>query len=203
MTEAPPPRPSVVGLTSLVRDLSTETYLYAHEVARRLGLHPSDLSAMGVIARSARAGRAVTAGELSRQVRLSPAAVSALLDRLEGVGHVERRRHATDRRKVVLDVTRIAQEASREMFTPLAVHLRSSLSGYSDAELELAARIVRDMTEATRRARAEGLPKVATPPDKAFIATGPTGRIVSASAALDQRTPSPEDPPAHRQEDVT
>lgn len=153
--ESPGPGEPVVGR---VRALSFETQQYVDAVARHLGLHRSDVAAIGVLTAAARAGEEMSPGELARTMNMSAAAVSALLDRLERVGHVRRGRHATDGRRLVIERTRSAQLTSREMFRPLREEQEAALAGYSDDDLALAARVLADLTEAARRAGQRPLP---------------------------------------------
>ena len=61
-----------------------------------------------------------TASAIARQVRLTPAAVTALIDRLETRGFVRRRPDPSDRRKVLVEMAeataRLAAEAELKLF---------------------------------------------------------------------------------------
>ncbi len=153
-------RPAVREVSSRLRTMSSATQGYADRVSRHLDVHRTDLSAMSVIAQSAARGRSTSAGELARRLLMSPAAVTALVDRLERAGHVRRERDERDRRRVVLGLTGYAGEVSGVMFQPLARHLRAALSAYSDEELDLVARVLDDAIAATRVAVAAPLPEV-------------------------------------------
>ena len=141
-----------------VRALSFETQQYVDAVARRLGLHRSDVAAVGVLIDSARAGEEMSPGDLARTMNMSAAAVSALVDRLERAGHVRRERHETDGRRLVIERTRMAQRTSREMFRPLLEEQKAALAGYTEDEPAVAARVLADLTAASRRAYERPLP---------------------------------------------
>lgn len=161
----PAGRASVQEVSSRLRTMASVSQGYADRVSRHLDVHRSDLSAMAVIARGTASGRPTSAGELARGLLLSPAAVTALVDRLERAGHVQRERDAHDRRRVVLGLTGYAGTVSGAMFRPLSKHLREALSVYSDDELDLVARVLDDAIAATRVASAEPLPAVPSPQD--------------------------------------
>src|SRR5918997_1648785 len=54
---------------------------------------------------------AATDREIEALMRLAPSTLTSLADRLERDGYVERRRHPTDRRTVVLALTRQGERA--------------------------------------------------------------------------------------------
>lgn len=157
----PEPRRAVDGVLDRIREMSSAVQGYTDGVARHLGVHRTDLTAMGVVAQETRQGRCPTAGDLARALGLSRPAVTAVLDRLERVGHVARGRDGVDRRRLVLRLTPHATTVSRGLFTPLSDHLRSALESYDDAELDLVERVLEDLVEAARDAVATPLPDLA------------------------------------------
>ena len=167
-------RPTVHTVAGRLREMSTLSQGYADRVSRHLEVHRSDLSAMGVIAQSARGGDTLSAGELARRLAMSPAAVTALVDRLVRAGHVQRERDERDRRRVTLGLTAHAGAVSAQMFRPLGQRLRSALSLYSDDELALVARVLDDVIAATKHALEQELPEVPpTPPTPGTVPVGP------------------------------
>ncbi|WP_233494239.1 MarR family winged helix-turn-helix transcriptional regulator [Renibacterium salmoninarum] len=62
-------------------------------------------------------------------MNLSSPATTALIDRLDRAGHVERRRSGTDRRQVQLASTEKAKQTGRALFGPLARHLSLAMQG--------------------------------------------------------------------------
>ena len=65
---------------------------------------------------AARRGEALTAGASAPAVELRSASVTALVDRLEKVGHVRRVRDPEDRRRVSLEMSDAAMAAGAEHF---------------------------------------------------------------------------------------
>jgi MarR family transcriptional regulator, organic hydroperoxide resistance regulator len=87
----------------------------------------------------------VTAGCLAKNAELSPASMTAMLDQLEELGYVARRRSAEDRRQVLVRLTdegRGKVEAKRRMWNEKFL---SILSEHSDEELDAAVRVMRTM----------------------------------------------------------
>ncbi|WP_158550763.1 MarR family transcriptional regulator [Geodermatophilus sp. TF02-6] len=85
----------------------------------------------------ARHEQALTAGRLAELTGLSTSATTAMLDRLERRGFLERRRDPDDRRKVVVAVTGRHVEELGGIFTELADTVRQVLDGYDDEQLQL------------------------------------------------------------------
>ncbi|WP_434993977.1 MarR family winged helix-turn-helix transcriptional regulator [Arthrobacter sp. Ld5] len=60
----------------------------------------TDMTALRVMLRAGQAGRPVSAAALSRELGISSAATTVLIDRLQRSGHAERRRNAADGRAI-------------------------------------------------------------------------------------------------------
>jgi DNA-binding MarR family transcriptional regulator len=85
----------------------------------------------------------VTAGCLAKNAELSPASMTAMLDQLEELGYVARRRSAEDRRQVLVTLT---DEGRARMETKRAAwneKFLAALGEHSDAELDAAVRVMR------------------------------------------------------------
>jgi DNA-binding MarR family transcriptional regulator len=134
-------------LALLLRRLTVELDAVGQRFAGLHGLGRTDVRALVAIMDAARAGRPMTAGALGAAVELSSASVTALVDRLERSGHVERVRDEHDRRRVVLEMTPVAMAAGGEFFGGLQRDLMAAMSAYGDAELDVVRRFLADMTE--------------------------------------------------------
>lgn len=110
---------------------------YIDSAARSARVHKTDLHALNAVLDSERSGDPATASDLARRLGLSAPATTALVDRLQKQGHVERRRDATDRRRVELHTTDLARQTGSGIFRPLAMALASMAEDYSDEELRL------------------------------------------------------------------
>lgn len=117
-----------------LRDLTSWVLLVHQAIAERLGLGMSDLKALDLAGWS---GGPVTAGRIAEVTGLSTSAVTALLDRLEGAGFIERRRDPADRRRIFVASTGKREREVAQAFQPLQGATQQLLSGYSPGELEL------------------------------------------------------------------
>lgn len=85
------------------------------ELAQRLGLGVNDMTAMDHLLQDGPLGPA----ELGNLLGMRSASATALVDRLEAMGHVERRPHPTDRRRLVVEPTAHAVEEVLGVIRPL------------------------------------------------------------------------------------
>ncbi|SFF64878.1 MarR family winged helix-turn-helix transcriptional regulator [Blastococcus tunisiensis] len=138
-------------LALLLRRLTVELDAVGQRFAQVHGLNRTDVRALVAIMDAARRGEALTAGRLGSAVELSSASVTALVDRLEKVGHVRRVRDTGDRRRVALEMSDSAMAAGAEHFGGLARDLAAAMEDYTDEELAVVRRFVLDMTAATMR----------------------------------------------------
>ena len=135
----------------LLRRLAVELDAVGERFAEIHGLNRTDVRALVAIMDAARAGQALTAGALGAAVDLSSASVTALLDRLERVGHVRRVRDDVDRRRVVLEISDAAMAAGGEFFGGLQRDLGTAMADYTDEELALVRRFLTEMTDVVVR----------------------------------------------------
>ncbi|HET8970347.1 MAG TPA: MarR family transcriptional regulator, partial [Candidatus Nanopelagicales bacterium] len=80
-------------------------------VGRQLGLGPADLRCLDWLADGPK-----TAGQLARATALTPAATTALVDRLARKGLVERYRSDEDRRQVLVRMTDVGMEQTMRFY---------------------------------------------------------------------------------------
>lgn len=72
--------------------------------------------------------------ELARRLQMTTGAVTALVDRLERSGHVQRASHPRDRRRVMLKRTTKADEDFTEEIAPMAMEILALAESLSDEE---------------------------------------------------------------------
>jgi DNA-binding MarR family transcriptional regulator len=128
-----------------LRAVTVELDLLAAEFAQRNGLHPTDLRALICLLDAARSGAPATPGQLGRQLGLNSAGTTALVDRLERLGHVRRTRDARDRRRVRLEVDEKAVALGWSFFGPLITEVVAALRALSRAELATVQHFLLDM----------------------------------------------------------
>jgi DNA-binding MarR family transcriptional regulator len=113
-----------------------------------LGLGPADLRCLDWLADGPK-----TAGELARATALTPAATTALVDRLARKGYVERYRSAEDRRQVLVRMTTEGTKRTMKLYGPLVDEGQQQLAGVSDRQLRHMHRYLEAITELTDRHR--------------------------------------------------
>ena len=115
-------------------------------VAERLGPNPTDTKTFDLLLREG----PMAPGEISRATGLTSASVTALIDRLERRGLVERLRDSPDRRRVTVRPRPEALAAFGELLSPFLQRLQASLASYSDAELQAIARYLSETAAIAR-----------------------------------------------------
>jgi MarR family transcriptional regulator, organic hydroperoxide resistance regulator len=84
-----------------------------------------------------------TAGEIAERARLSPGAVSGMLDELEEAGIVARVRCADDRRRVLVSLTDAGRKALGERKRRWTKRWEDAMDGLDERDLEAAAEVMR------------------------------------------------------------
>ncbi len=118
--------PALIALRQILR----ATEINARALAKNCGLTPSQLILMQVIDRS----REATPGFLAKEVSLSQATVTALLDKLEQRGLLVRRRDTTDKRRVYVQLTDVGAATIRDAPDSLQERFEAGFSKLADWE---------------------------------------------------------------------
>lgn len=87
-----------------------------HALAKRMGLPYNDVRALELLSDSAHGLGTV---ELAHRLGMRSASATELVDRLEATGHVRRRPHETDRRRVVVELTERGRTEALAAMGPL------------------------------------------------------------------------------------
>ncbi|MDP9817725.1 MarR family winged helix-turn-helix transcriptional regulator [Spirilliplanes yamanashiensis] len=127
----------------------------AHAFARRHGLHPTDMAALIAVMDAEAGGAPLTAGALAARLRLSSAATTAVVDRLERAGHLTRDRSRTDRRRVELRYAEPAMALAAAFFRPLGERTDHIMAGFDEAELAVVLRFVDAMAHTVEAYRGD------------------------------------------------
>ncbi|HEU5379898.1 MAG TPA: MarR family transcriptional regulator [Ktedonobacteraceae bacterium] len=106
----------------LGRELSTAVVLFHQAVAERVGLSATDLKCLDLLDRMG----PLTAGQLAELVGLTGGAITAMIDRLEAGGFVQRERDSTDRRRVFIKAAQ--DHALARFYEPLQQAMREELA---------------------------------------------------------------------------
>lgn len=143
------PRDNLLGDLGLaMQRYQRSVQAFDDAVGRRLGLGPADLRCLDWLADGPK-----TAGELARATALTPAATTALVDRLARKGYVERYRSAEDRRQVLVRMTTEGTKRTMKLYGPLVDEGQQQLAGVSDRQLRHMHRYLEAITELTDRHR--------------------------------------------------
>jgi DNA-binding MarR family transcriptional regulator len=117
-----------------LREVTLRLNLVGAEFAAGHQLHTTDLRAIIELLDAERSGHTATPTWLAGRLRLSSASVTALVDRLERTGHVQRARAAGDRRRVQLTVTDNARRLGEAFFGPLIGRIVAIMDGFGPPE---------------------------------------------------------------------
>lgn len=129
-------------LVLLLQRFTQASDRYVESAGQLHSTHRTDMNALAAIMRFENAGTPPTPGELARELSLSSPATSALLDRLEQHGHIERLRIDADRRLVRIRLTDKARADGRTMFGPLAAHMMGVIARHDAAEIAVVSRFL-------------------------------------------------------------
>ena len=144
---------SVAALDRALRETSAQSVLFSQAVADRVGMNPTDLESLDILARYG----PMTAGRLAELTGLTTGAITGLVDRLESRGYARREPHPTDRRSVV--VRPLLENAERDLASSYAAMSKAMdelVSRYSDDELA----VIADFISRAATVTAEQIAKV-------------------------------------------
>lgn len=113
------------------------TQAYDEAVGTRLGLIAAERHCLGLLY-----GGPQSAGAVAAATGLTPAAVTALIDRLEARGYVTRTRSLEDRRKVVIEATDLTRELSARYYGAIAREGEKMVARFNDGELATVLRFI-------------------------------------------------------------
>ncbi|EID54569.1 MarR family winged helix-turn-helix transcriptional regulator [Saccharomonospora xinjiangensis] len=132
-----------------IRRLTVEADRFVQHFGETHGLHRTDMAALVVIMDAAEEGRPLNQGELASELRLSASATTSVLDRLQSLGYVERRRDSRDRRRLVLHVRPAALELGRGLFVPLGEAYSRAWANFDDEQRRTIVRFLEATVNAT------------------------------------------------------
>ncbi|WP_338720806.1 MarR family transcriptional regulator [Devosia sp. XK-2] len=96
-----------------------------------------------------------TASAIAREIQLTPAAVTTLLDRLERRSFVRRQADPADRRKVMVVADAAALALARDVYAPMAEAGAAMLDQFTLDELKVMQRVVAAAMAVQEKAAAE------------------------------------------------
>jgi DNA-binding MarR family transcriptional regulator len=144
---------TVAALDRALRETSAQSVLFSQAVADRVGMNPTDLESLDILARHG----PITAGRLAELTGLTTGAITGLVDRLESRGYARRESHPTDRRSVL--VRPLVECAERDLaptYAAMSKAMDELVSRYSDDELA----VIADFMSRAAAVTAEQIAKV-------------------------------------------
>jgi DNA-binding MarR family transcriptional regulator len=125
-----------------LREVTLRLNVVGAEFAADNHLHTTDLRAIIELLDAERMGHTATPTWLAGRLRLNSASVTALVDRLERMGHVQRARAAADRRRVQLTVTDNARRLGETFFGPLIGRIVAIMDSFDPPERDAITRFL-------------------------------------------------------------
>ncbi|MFF4415796.1 MarR family winged helix-turn-helix transcriptional regulator [Streptosporangium sp. NPDC001559] len=143
----------VIGeIATELRRLQQSFDAFDEAAAARLRLNRTDLRCLDVVL----AEGPVPAGALSLALKLSPAATTTVIDRLERAGMVTRSTDPENRRRVLVSATDAARSAEAEIFVPVGRAGARALGEYEPDQLA----VILDFLRTARRAQEDQTARV-------------------------------------------
>lgn len=133
-------------LSERVRALSRALTTFTATTARILGLVPSDVLALEHLFADGPLGPA----DIAARLGMTTPAATALVDRLERAGHVERRPHPSDRRRLEIVPTAQAEAAAYAAIAEMIEGMAEVGARLTLAERAVVARYLDDATAVLR-----------------------------------------------------
>ncbi|YCK41465.1 MarR family winged helix-turn-helix transcriptional regulator [Actinomadura sp. ATCC 39365] len=135
-------------LVHLLRAVTVELDRMGERFAAAHALHPTDVRALICLLDAARTGTPATPGTLGTHLGLNSAGTTAVIDRLERLGHVRRERDTRDRRRVLLKVDESAVTLGWSFFGPLIQEIVALMDRYDTTEQATIERFLSDVHKA-------------------------------------------------------
>ncbi|MFJ7751722.1 MarR family winged helix-turn-helix transcriptional regulator [Arthrobacter sp. NPDC097144] len=136
------------NIINAIRGMGLDGQRVADTFAHQQGLNNTDMRALTLIMEAEVRHEALTAGQLSAKLGTSSGATTAVIDRLERIGHIHRNRTHADRRKVTLHFEPLAMQMAGAYFGPLGALTAEVMDRYTTEELTTIHRFMEDMRSA-------------------------------------------------------
>lgn len=113
----------------------------------KFGINEKDMQALRYLMRAHHQRDSLGPTDLSRLLGISTASTTALIDRLVSSGHLERRRHPTDRRALELIPTKKSNIEMREVLEPMHNRMMDVAAALSPDEAQIIAGFLQRLTD--------------------------------------------------------
>ena len=123
----------IIRTNMAAREYGIQMTLYRNMIFGKLGVNGTDMECLGFLLSK----RISTPTELAKYTGLSSGATTAMLDRLEKGGFIERRPNPADRRGTLIVLAKSGAEKVAPWFAPVGEAQNELISNYSEKELQL------------------------------------------------------------------
>lgn len=145
---APVRHPAAARILELMREVREAEQRRRSSTQDSMGLRGTDLQALRYLIQAQASDRLLRQKDLARHLGLSTAAVSALIDRLVGAGHLRRISHPEDRRSVALEVASATVEKVRDSLGEAHAGMLRAVEGLTPSELGVVSAFLSDILRA-------------------------------------------------------
>lgn len=152
---APVRHPATARILDLMREVREAEQRRQASTQDSMGLGGKDLQALRYLIQAQASDRLLRQKDLARHLGLSTAAVSALIDRLVGAGHLRRISHPEDRRSVALEVTSATVERVRDSLGDMHAAMLHAVEGLTPSEQGVVSTFLSDLVRALDSRRAD------------------------------------------------
>lgn len=132
-----PPTPSD-PIARRLKTISMLTRQIGRKIGESLGVNVTDMAALEHLLNNG----AMTPGELAAHLKVTTAAATQIVDRLERAGHVARERRANDRRKICVMPVPASLDRAFARLAPMIDGLDGVIAGLSPAERQVIERFL-------------------------------------------------------------
>lgn len=139
------PSPALAQLEGLTRALLRVAAAIGQQAHKALSLGVTDLAALHALDQAA--GENVRVGQLSSALGLSSAATTALTDRLERAGLVQRERDPRDRRQVLLVLQPAARQLGEQLLAPWGQRIHAAAATLDEHDQQAVTRYLSQLLE--------------------------------------------------------
>ncbi len=123
----------VIRTNMAAREYGIQMTLYRNLIFGKLGVNVTDMECLGYLLFK----RIATPTVLAQYTGLSSGATTAMLDRLEKGGFIERKPNPEDRRGTLIMLLKSGADKVAPWFAPVGKAQEALISNYSEEELEL------------------------------------------------------------------
>jgi DNA-binding MarR family transcriptional regulator len=133
------------------REFTFELIRHQQAIAGKLGLNLTDFKALGLLHRLGD----MTPKRLAETMRMSAAATTTIIDRLEKAGYVERKRGGGDRRSLSVHAIGGSKKKVERLYKSLRDLTETMVASYTEKDLKVISNYLSKATEMFRKATAK------------------------------------------------